>query len=221
MIATCGWLMIGKGDRRAERAHVRDREGAADDIVGTELLALRARREIADLTRDEPQPLAVGVADDRRDQALEVEIDRDAEVQIAMDDERLAVDARVDVRVVVHDVAERAHDEREVGEREALFRLPLPPDASRRVRSTRSKSTRTDVYTCALVAFERTMCSAVRRRMLSNGTTSSPAATRRPRAAGGQPGGRRSGRGARTGAGVVAGRCRAAPAGRLARRRCG
>src|SRR6476620_9512589 len=43
----------------------------------------------------------------------------------------------------------------------------------RLVRSTRSKSTRTDVYTCALVAFERTMCSAVRRRMLSNGTISS------------------------------------------------
>src|SRR5262249_59793225 len=44
-----------------------------------------------------------------------------------------------------------------------------------RTRSTRSKSTRTDVYTCALVAFDRTMCSAVRRRMLSNGTTVSPA----------------------------------------------
>ena len=45
----------------------------------------------------------------------------------------------------------------------------------RRTCSTRSKSTSTDVYTCALVAFERTMCSAVRRRMLSNGTISSPA----------------------------------------------
>ena len=42
-----------------------------------------------------------------------------------MHDERLAVDARVDVRVVVHDVAERADDERQVREREALLRLPL------------------------------------------------------------------------------------------------
>jgi hypothetical protein len=31
------------------------------------------------------------------------------------------------------------------------------------------------VVTCALVAFDRTMCSAVRRRMFENGTTTSPA----------------------------------------------
>ena len=110
---------------RAERTHVRDRERAADDLVGTELLAPGARREVADLTRDQPQPLAVGVADHRRDEALEVEVDRDAEVDVVVHDERLAVDARVDVRVVVHDVAERAHDERQVGEREALLGLPL------------------------------------------------------------------------------------------------
>ncbi len=54
----------------------------------------------------------------------------------------------------------------------------------RRARSTRSKSTRTDVYTCALVAFDRTMCSAVRRRMLSNGTISSPDARTTGTAAG-------------------------------------
>ena len=45
-------------------------------------------------------------------------------LQVAVHDERLAVDARVDVRVVVHDVAERAHDERQVREREALLGLP-------------------------------------------------------------------------------------------------
>src|SRR5260370_828640 len=39
-----------------------------------------------------------------------------------------------------------------------------------------SKSTSTDVYTWALVALERTMCSAVRRRMFENGTISSPRA---------------------------------------------
>ena len=69
--------------RGAERAHVRDRERAADDLVGAELLALGARREVADLARDQAQPLAVGVADHRRDQALEVEVDRDAEVQMS------------------------------------------------------------------------------------------------------------------------------------------
>ena len=65
-------------------------------------------REVADLARDQAQPLAVGVADHGRDQTLELEVDRDAEVDVVVHDERLAVDARVDVRVVVHDVAERA-----------------------------------------------------------------------------------------------------------------
>ena len=101
-----------------------------------------------------------------------------------MHDERVAVDARVDVRVVVHDVAERADDERQVREREALFGSSTRAWCARRARSTRSKSTRTDVYTCALVAFDRTMCSAVRRRMLSNGTTSSPRRARDRCAAG-------------------------------------
>ena len=128
-------------------------------------------------------------------------------LQVAVHDERVAVDARVDVRVVVHDVAERAHDERQVREREALLGLPRGlVRAPRRARS-RSKSTRTDVYTCALVAFDRTMCSAVRRRMLSNGTTSSPAprATRcrrgavPARRAGAGGGGRRRARARRRG----------------------
>src|SRR4029079_18616267 len=44
-----------------------------------------------------------------------------------------------------------------------------------RTRATRSKSTSTDVYTCALVDFDLTMCSAVRRRMLLHGTTWTPA----------------------------------------------
>src|SRR3954471_21732401 len=49
---------------------------------------------------------------------------------------------------------------------------------TRRTRSTLSKSTSTAVATWALVAFDRTMCSAVRRRMLSNGMRSSPVSTR-------------------------------------------
>ena len=36
-----------------------------------------------------------------------------------------SLDARVHVRVLVHDVGDRAHDERQVGEREALLGLPL------------------------------------------------------------------------------------------------
>ena len=108
MIATCGWLMIGNVCAVPNGPMFVIVNVPPDDLVGAELLRLRARREIADLAGDQAQPLAVGVADDRRDQALEVEVDRDAEVDVAVHDQRLAVDARVHVRVVVHDVAERA-----------------------------------------------------------------------------------------------------------------
>ena len=67
---------------------------------------------------------AVGVADHRGDQARELEVDGDAEVHVVVHDERVAVDARVHRRVVAHRVAERADDERQVREREALLRLP-------------------------------------------------------------------------------------------------
>ncbi len=42
-----------------------------------------------------------------------------------MHDERVAVDGRVHVRVFVHDIGERPHDERQVCEREAFELLPL------------------------------------------------------------------------------------------------
>ena len=56
---------------------------------------------------------------------LNCEVDGDAEVHVAVHDQRLALDARVHVRILVHDVAERARDERQVREREALLGLPL------------------------------------------------------------------------------------------------
>ena len=130
--------------RGAERAHVRDRERAADDLVGAELLAAWRASARSRISRAiSAQPLAVGVADHRRDQTLEVEVDRDAEVDVAVHDERVAVDARVDVRVVVHDVAERADDERQVREREALLGLPRGLVRARgRARRARSRPDR-------------------------------------------------------------------------------
>src|SRR5262245_63546084 len=73
-----------------------------------------------------------------------------------------------------------------------------------RTRATRSKSTSTDVYTCALVDFDRTMCSAVRRRMLLNATTWSPvAAATGDGAAAGAGAARAGAAGAGVGLGVV------------------
>ena len=95
------------------------------------------------------------------------------EVDVVVHDERVVADAGVDLREVAHGVAERARDERQVGEREALVRPSTRPGAPRaRVRRARSRPrstctrARSSPSTC-------TMCSAVRRRMLSNGMTSS------------------------------------------------
>ena len=44
------------------------------------------------------QPLAVGVADHRGHEALEVEVDRDAEVDVVVHDQRVVADAGVDLR---------------------------------------------------------------------------------------------------------------------------
>ena len=107
--------------RGAEGTHVGDREGAADDLVGGQRALLRPRREIADLGRDQSEALAVDVAHDRSEESLEVEIDSDTEVDVVVHDERVAVDARVHVGEAAHDIGERPADEREVGEREALF----------------------------------------------------------------------------------------------------
>ena len=144
-IATWGWLMIGSVSAVPNGpmfviVNVPPTTSSGPSCL---LFARVARSRISRAI--EPQALAVGVADHRRDQALEVEVDRDAEVDVVVHDERLAVDARVHVRVVVHDVAERAHDERQVGEREALLAPSTRPGArAARARPARSRP-RTDV----------------------------------------------------------------------------
>ena len=50
---------------------------------------------------------AVGVADHRYEQALEVEVDRDAEIDVAVHDQLVVADARVQLREVGEGVEER------------------------------------------------------------------------------------------------------------------
>ena len=54
--------------------------------------------QVVDLAGDGPQPLAVGVADDRGQQALEVEVDRDRQVDVVVDDQLAVADGGVHVR---------------------------------------------------------------------------------------------------------------------------
>ena len=68
------------------------------DVVGAELLVAGPVGEVGDLPGKGAQPLGVGVVDDRNDQALEVEVDGDAEVDVVVHDQLVVADRRVDVR---------------------------------------------------------------------------------------------------------------------------
>ena len=88
-IATCGWLMIGSVSVGAERAQVRDRERAADDLVGAELLALApgsARSWISRAIRRSRLPSALritGAIEPLKSRSTAI-----AEVDVAVHDER-------------------------------------------------------------------------------------------------------------------------------------
>ena len=69
---------------------------------------------------------------DRNDEALVVEIDRDAESDPPVQGQRVVARRRVEVREVVQRVDDGPRDERQVREREALFGAePLTPLAAR------------------------------------------------------------------------------------------
>ncbi len=48
-MATCGWLMIGGVPQGAEAAQVGDREGAAGELVGTDLVGPGPLGDVGDL----------------------------------------------------------------------------------------------------------------------------------------------------------------------------
>ena len=122
-IATCGWLMIG--------SVISVPYGPGFVIVnvpptmssGLSFLP-RLAAQIADLVRDRPHPLGLGVVDDRHHQALEVEVDGDAEVDVVVHDQLVLAERRVHFGVVADGVDDRARDEREIREAEAFLRLP-------------------------------------------------------------------------------------------------
>ena len=61
---------------------------AAEDLVGAGAARNRARpARLAGSPRDQAQALAVDVADHRGDETAELEVDRDAEMDVVVDDE--------------------------------------------------------------------------------------------------------------------------------------
>ena len=173
-IATCGWLMIGNEIHVPDAAGIGDGERPAGQVVGDEPAGAGACRDVGDGAGERAEAEPVGVADDRHHETLEVEVDRDAEVDGAVHDERIAVDARVDERERAQRVDHSARDEREVREREAFLRPPRRPDV--RGAPLRSPSSRraTTHNVCADVCFDATSSFAARLRTLLNGAISSP-----------------------------------------------
>src|SRR5215213_5735324 len=77
----------------AVAAGIRDREGAALDVVRHQLLLARTLRDLGDPARDPEQVEALRVLEHRHDQALAVrELDGEAEVDVVAGDDLVAAD---------------------------------------------------------------------------------------------------------------------------------
>ncbi len=101
MIATCGWLMIGiVSTEPAEPLLVMVNVPPAISSGSSFVRGARSARSLISLAIA-PQPLALGVADDRHEQTLVVEVDGDAEVDEVVHDQLVVADARVEVGELV------------------------------------------------------------------------------------------------------------------------
>lgn len=96
-MADCGGLMIGVDIIGAEHAAVGDREGAAGEVVERELAVLGLLAELGDLQFDLGNRHGLGVAQDRHHQAAR-RADRDADVDVAVVDDVVAIDRGVQDR---------------------------------------------------------------------------------------------------------------------------
>ena len=81
----------------AEDAGVGEGEGAAADLIGRKLLAAGAFRQVDDGARDAEEVLLLGLLDDGDDQAP-VERDGDADIDVLVVADGVALDGRVDDR---------------------------------------------------------------------------------------------------------------------------
>ena len=109
---------------RAVLPGIGQREGPTAQIVGRELLRAGAAGDIRDVAGDLPQTLAVDVLHDRSEQPLEIDVDRNRHVDLVVDDQVFAAEAGVEMGEITQRVGNGTSNERQVGERETLFRLP-------------------------------------------------------------------------------------------------
>src|SRR5947209_15100976 len=116
----------GRAEESAEDAGVRDGEGSARDLVGLELLGARALGQVVGGARESGDGEFVGALDDGDDQAP-VERDGHAEVDVALVDDLVAADLRVEDGKLSDGLRDGLEDEGHVGELRprALPELPF------------------------------------------------------------------------------------------------
>src|SRR5882762_3835472 len=109
------------GDR-PRRARVVERERAALHIVRLQLFVARALDEVIEGAYELGEASLVGVLENRDDQSI-WDRDRDAHVDIALENDRLVAPRRVEPWELLEGVAHDLHYEREVRERDAVAGL--------------------------------------------------------------------------------------------------
>ena len=107
---------------RPKRARVRDRERPTHDVVGRQLARAGPVGEVGRRTGEAAQGLTVGVTDDGHDEPALLEVDRNPEVDVAVDDRAASSpDGGVQLRVVAQGLDDGTGDEWKVGETDALL----------------------------------------------------------------------------------------------------
>ena len=123
-MADCGDGDDGRAELLAEDAGVGEGEGAAGDFVGSELLVAGAVGEVDDGAGDAEEVLLFGLLDDGDDEAP-LERDGDADVDVLVVEDGVALRGGVDDGVLPERLDGGARDEGHVGELDAVALLVL------------------------------------------------------------------------------------------------
>jgi hypothetical protein len=116
--------MIGVDSIEPKHAAVGDREGAAGEFLDRDLAVLGLLAELGDLLLDLGQAHLVGIAQDRHHQATRA-ADGDADVEVAVIDDVIAVDRGVQHRVLLQRGNRGLDEEGHEAEAHAVLLLEL------------------------------------------------------------------------------------------------
>jgi len=119
------------GKQSAERSGVRDREGSSGEFIGSETLRPCSLRDVAYRMRELVQVEEFGASNYGDDETLVVDVDRNPEIYVEMNDEFIVTNRRVESRKVAKRFDGRNRVEGQVTQTEALSLLNAPPSRAR------------------------------------------------------------------------------------------